>query len=105
MAKKTNVTINGVGYYRLRKTIGKDKNGNPIRKPFYGSSKKDAEAKYEEWLKNTSKGLKITSKKSLSMAMDIWMWKIERFSGNAETTFEQYEGMYRNYIESSDIGY
>lgn len=53
----------------------------------------------------SNKGLKITSKQSLSMAMDIWVWKIEKFSGNAETTFEQYEGMYRNYIESSDIGY
>ncbi len=105
MAVKTNVTINGVEYYRLRKTIGKDKNGNPIRKPFYGSSKKEAEAKYDQWLKNTAKGLKITPKQSLTMAMDIWLWKIEFYSGNAETTFERYEGIYRNYIESSDLGY
>lgn len=105
MAVKTNVTINGVEYYRLRKTIGKDKNGNPIRKPFYGSSKKEAEAKYDQWLKNTAKGLKITPKQSLTMAMDIWLWKIEFYSGNAETTFERYEGIYRNYIEASDLGY
>lgn len=104
MARKTNVVINGIEYYRLRKTIGKDKKGNPVRKPFYGKSKKDAEAKYAQWIKETSQGLKITSKQSLSMTMDIWLWNIEYYSGNAETTFERYEGIYRNYIADSDIG-
>ena len=105
MAVKTNVTINGVDYYRLRKTIGKDKDGNPIVKPFYGRSKREAEAKYDKWLVDTSQGLKITPNQSLTMAMYIWIWNIEFLKGHASTTFDRYEGIYRNYIETNPLGY
>lgn len=105
MAVKTNVTINGIEYYRLRKTIGKDKKGKDIIKPFYGKSKKDAERKYDQWKKNNAMGLRITEKQSLSMAMHIWLWQIEKVSGNSGGTFMRYEGIYRNYIEESDLGY
>lgn len=105
MAVKTNVKINGYEYYRLRKIIGKDKHGKDIIKPFYGKSKKDAERKYEEWIKNNAMGLKITDKQSLTMAMNIWLWQIEKVSGNTESTFMRYEGIYRNYVEESSIGY
>lgn len=105
MAKKTNVKINGKEYYRLRVTIGKDKDGEPIVKPFYGVSKRDAENKLDEWKKDRAQGLKIDADQSLTMAMYKWLWNIERVSGNKSKTFERYEGTYRNYVESSDIGY
>lgn len=105
MAVKTNVTIGGIDYFRIRKTIGKDKEGKDIIKPFYGKSKKDAESKYDEWRKNNAMGLRITEKQSLSMAMYIWLWQIEYVSGNSGGTFMRYEGIYRNYIEESDLGY
>ena len=54
MAKKTNCVINGTAYYRVTKTIGRKFNENgvevPVRKPFYGESKKDAEKKYQEYM-------------------------------------------------------
>jgi integrase len=105
MAVKTNVTINGIEYYRLRKTIGKDKHGEDIIKPFYGKSKSEAERKYEEWLKNTAMGLKITNKQSLTMAMRTWLWQIEKVSGNSAGTFTRYECIYRNYVEDSKLGH
>lgn len=105
MAKKTNCVINGIEYYRIRKTIGYDKNGNFVLKPFYGKSKSDAEYKYQEWAQNNSRGLKINDKESLTQAMYTWLWEIEKMSGNKESTFERYEGIYRNYVEDSELGY
>ena len=50
MAKKTNCTKNGKDYYRISITIGRSSNGKLIRKEFYGSSKKEAEKKRDEYL-------------------------------------------------------
>ena len=105
MAVKINVTINGKEYYRIRKTVGKDKNGNDKLKPFYGTSKKDAEKKRDEWIRDSSLGLKISDKQSLTMAMYTWLWVIERATGNKSSSFERYEGIYRNYIEETKLGY
>jgi integrase len=106
MAVKTNAKINGKEYYRLRVTIGKDKNGKDIIKNFYGSSKKDAERKKDEWLKENYLGLDhISSKDSLSKSMYSWLWDIEKVSGIKPSTFERYESIYRNYIENSTIGH
>lgn len=104
MAKKTNVTINGVDYYRLRKTIGYDRKGKPIIKPFYGDSKRDAQLKYEEWKKANDLGLKLDNQ-SISQAMYTWLWEIEKVSGTKLSTFDRYEGIYRNYIEKSKLGH
>ena len=40
MAKKTNSTINGKDYYRIRKVIGHTASGEKILKNFYGKAKK-----------------------------------------------------------------
>lgn len=105
LARKTNVEINGKQYYRLRKTIGRDKDGKPIVKPFYGTSKSDAEAKWDKWRLQRAKGLKIDRETSLTQAMYIWLWNIEYVSGNKSSTFERYEGVYRNYIDGTELGY
>jgi len=105
LARKTNVVINGIEYYRLRKTIGKDKSGKPIIKPFYGTSKSDAEAKYQQWRDERAKGLTINSNQSLTQAMHIWLWQIERMSGNKSSTFSRYEVIYRLDIDGYDLGY
>jgi len=105
MAVKTNVVINGKDYYRIRETIGKDKEGKAIIKPFYGTCKKDAERQRDEWVKNKSLGLKIDNGQSLTQAMYIWIWNVEKVSGNKSTTFERYEGIYRNHIDKTDLGY
>jgi len=105
MAKKTNVKINGKEYYRIRKTVGRDKDGAPIIKTFYGSSKAEAELKLAEFQQKKVLGLKITEKQSLAQAMKTWLWQVEKVSGNSSGTFTRYEGIYRNYIENSDLGH
>lgn len=53
MGVKTNTTIERNGkeynYFRITRTIGYE-NGKPIKKQFVGSSKKEAEAKYKQFL-------------------------------------------------------
>lgn len=106
MAIKTNVTINGKEYYRIRIVVGKDKNGEYIIKNFYGKSKKDAENKRDKWLQENHLGLNhVIKKDSLSMTMYDWIWNILRVSGIKESSFVRYEGIYRNYIENAEIGY
>lgn len=107
MAKqpKTNVEIGGYKYAKTSLTIGKDEKGNPIRKIFYGLTKTEAENKKKEYINNVEKGLNPDlSNQSLSQAMYAWLWNIERYSGNKSSSFERYEGIYRNYIKNSDIG-
>lgn len=61
MASKTNCTKNGKEYYRISKVVGHKINaaGNevPVRKEFYGESKKEAEEKYREYMAKKSQGL------------------------------------------------
>lgn len=52
MAKKTNVIINGKEYYRVTKTVGHKPDGTPIKKPFYGSCKSEADEKANEYINN-----------------------------------------------------
>ncbi len=99
------VTINGRRYYRIRKTIGKDNEGKPIVKAFYGTGKRDAETKYFKWCDNRTKGLTIDGDQSLTNAMHVWLWQIEKMSGNKSSTFERYEGVYRHDIDGYNLGY
>lgn len=102
---KTNTTIRDYDYFRVVLTIGKDAKGNPIQKQFYGTSKTDAEAKRTEYIKNITAGINPDlASQSLSMAMHTWLWDIEKRNGNKSSSFERYEGIYRNYVENSDLG-
>lgn len=106
MARKTNSTINGIDYYRLRVTIGKDRKGKDIIKNFYGTSKTDAENQKDKWMKDKLLGINhISTRDSLSMAMFNWVWDILKVSKIKDSTFERYEGIYRNYVEESRLGF
>jgi integrase len=59
MPRKTNVAINGKDYYRVRATVGKNSDGSEIRKAFYGSSRKEAEEKRDEYLTSIKRGLNV----------------------------------------------
>jgi hypothetical protein len=54
---KTNYSINGAGYYRIRKNVGYNSKGEPIRKVFYGKNKKEAEDKVLEYMMSLENGL------------------------------------------------
>ncbi len=105
MAKKTNSKINGNEYYRIRKVIGHKSNGEKILKNFYGSSKKEAEQKANEYLNSIQNGLLINFDNfTLSELMHSWLFDFLHNSSKIKpSTFQRYEGLYRNYIKNSEI--
>lgn len=105
MAVKTNFEVNGKNYFRTSVSVGKDSDGKLIRKTFYGKSQKEAESKKKEYLDGLSSGLSIDYKNAfLGSTMKVWLFEVVNISNNVKpTTFERYEGIYRNYISNSDI--
>jgi len=102
---KINSTVKGKDYFRVRAFIGFDDKGEYVYKNFYGSSKSDAENKRNAYLKEIESGLNPDlSSQSLTMAMNTWLWSIEKYSGNKSSSFERYEGIYRNYLRDAEIG-
>ena len=102
---KTNVSINGYDYAKVYLYLGRDEKGNPVHKAFYGTSKTEAENKKKQYVKDLEAGLNPDlGNQSLSQAMYSWLWDIEKRSGNKSSTFERYEGIYRNYIRNVNIG-
>ena len=76
MAKKTNCTINGRDYYRITKVVGRKLNDKgvevPVRKTFYGDSKKDAEDKYQKFMEKKAAGLE-TKTQHFGVLADSWI--------------------------------
>lgn len=105
MAKKTNSKINGKEYYRIRKVVGHTASGKKILKNFYGESKKEAEQKANEYLNNIENGLIINFEDfTLSELMHTWLFDFLHNSSKIKpSTFQRYEGLYRNYIKESEI--
>lgn len=104
MARKTNTKINGSEYYRVTAVIGRDSNGKLIRKQFYGKTKKEAEDKKIEYLNGIKSGLKVDSQNiTLGDLMHLWLFEVIKLKIKA-SSFEKYEGLYRNYIKDSNIG-
>ena len=103
---KTNLNIGEYDYFRTRVTIGHDINGKPIRKPFYGRTKGEAEAKKKEYIKAIESGINPDlGSQTLERSMYTWLWNIERHVGNKSSTFERYESIFRNYVQGSSIGH
>ena len=105
MAKKTNSKINGKEYYRIRKVVGHTASGEKILKNFYGESKKEAEQKASEYLNNIENGLIIDFENfTLAELMHTWLFDFLHNSSKIKpSTFQRYEGLYRNYIKESEI--
>ncbi|WP_411679759.1 hypothetical protein [Clostridium thailandense] len=103
MARKTNTEINGSEYYRITATIGRDSNGKLIRKQFYGSSKKEAEDKKNEYLAGIKNGLNTDFKNAiLGELMHSWLFEIVRLKVKP-SSFQKYEGIFRNYIKEREL--
>jgi len=98
MPKKTNFTANGSNYYRVTATIGKKSDGSPIRKQFYGSSKKEAEAKRDEYIAGLKQGLSVGyDKATFGMAFEHWLNHVQRHSIGL-STYAKYESFHRLHI-------
>jgi len=103
MAKKTNYNINGKEYFRVRRTIGHNPDGSPIIKPFYGTCEKEATEKANKYIHDLKLGL-IDNDKSITINSLFPKWLFEVKKNEVKpTTFEKYEGMYRNYISKNII--
>lgn len=103
MATKTNCNKNGVKYYRVYLELGRDSKGNRVRKEFYGKSKKEAEEKLEKYKNGLNIGLSNDYDK-LVLGNVCKLWLFEKVKNTVKpSTFEHYEGIYRNYIKLSPL--
>ena len=99
MAKKTNFEVNGKKYYRVTRTIGKKPDGSLLRKSFYGTGINEANQKADKYLEDLKLGLQ-TDKGFITLNALFPKWLFEYKKNEIKrSTFETYEGLYRNYIE------
>ena len=98
---------NGKKYFRITRTIGKKSDGTPIKKEFYGNTKSEAEEKANKWLQDIDNGLNPNYRSfDINTLVDMWLYNIKIKDSNFKpSSFTKYEGLYRNYIKDSDIGY
>lgn len=103
MAKKTNFNVNGKEYYRVTRTVGKKADGTPIRKPFYGSCKSEAEEKADDYMNKLKNGFSLDFEQVTNDELiHKWLFQV-KLNKVKPSTFQAYEGIYRNYIKDSDI--
>ena len=105
MANKTNfTTASGVECYRLVKKVGmkKNKNGDwvPDRKAFYGKNKKEAEAKYQEYIKAPSKESKKLFGAMMKSYIDNVFLKDDTYKPTTQT---RYIDSYVDIFEDDEI--
>lgn len=105
MAKKTNIEINGNKYFRVTRTIGKKADGTPVRKSFYGTGINEANEKADKYMNDIKNGL-IANFDTVTVndLMHTWLFDFLHNSSKIKpSTFQRYEGIYRNYIKESPI--
>ena len=103
MPRKTNFTANGNDYFRVTKTIGKDADGKPIRKQFYGESKMEAENKRDEYMAGIKRGFAIDYDKAIfADALKNWLDRVHKPSIRL-STYQKYETNFRLRIKGSAI--
>lgn len=103
MARKTNFEVNGKEYYRITKTIGKKSDGTSIRKQFYGAGIKEANQKADEYMNKIKNGLICNFEYiTLNDLMYKWLFQV-KINELKPSSFQSYEGIYRNYVKSSEI--
>lgn len=105
MAKKTNFEVNGNKYFRVTRTVGKKADGTAIRKTFYGTGINEANEKADEYMNKLKNGL-VTNFDNITVneLMHTWIFEFLHNSSKLKpSTFQRYEGIYRNYIKESRI--
>ncbi|WP_289293098.1 tyrosine-type recombinase/integrase [Romboutsia ilealis] len=97
--------VNGVNKgWRASISVGRDENGKLIRKQFYGKTQKEVKEKLEEFKKQLNLGTLPTDDKiTLEQWYHTWLFDY-KFKELKPTSFERYEGVYRNYIKDTSLG-
>lgn len=105
MATKYNYEKNGKKYFRITRVIGKKADGTPIRKEFYGDGEKDANEKADAFMNKLKNGMSIDFENvTINDLLHTYLWEFMYYSSDIKpSTFQRYEGVYRNYIKESDI--
>lgn len=105
MAKKTNCTINGKEYYRITRKIGMKRNKHGIwvddRKTFYGSCKKEAEEKYQEYMEQQKTGTAISD--CFGEVIEDWIEHVFKYSDLARSTKAKYISAYEKLLQPSKL--
>jgi len=108
MPRKTNfTTVDKKGnlnrYYRVTAPIGKKPDGKPLRKRFYGTSKKEAEAKRDEYMAGLRQGLSVDyQKNTFGNAFDHWLNTVHRHSIGL-SSYDKYSRFHRLYIANCEL--
>ncbi len=103
MAKKTNFEVNGNKYYRVSRTVGHKADATPIRKFFYGTGVKEANEKADEYMNKLKSGLSLDFETvTIDELIYKWLFQI-KINEVKPSSFQSYEGTYRNYIKDSEI--
>lgn len=95
---------NGKTYYRGMLTLGSDEDGKLIRKSFNSTKKQDVINKMAEYKTKNNAGL-LPSDDKITLQQWFYTWLFDfRINDLKPSSFERYEGIYRNYIKDSTIG-
>lgn len=90
--------------WRSTITLGRNEDGELIRKQFYGKTKLEALNKANEYKNKYSSGiLPSDDKMTLKDWVRIWLYEY-RINDLKPSSLSVYDGVYRNYIENSSIG-
>lgn len=103
MAKKTNFKVNNYTYFKVTKTIGHRADGTPIKKPFYGSCKSEAEEKANKYINDLKLGLINNDKVyTINILLPLWLYGIKK-NNIKSSTLDSYDGIYKKYIKPNII--
>jgi integrase len=104
MAKKTNFkNKSGNKYFRTSAVVGHKPDGKPIQKQFYGSSKKEAEEKKQQYLLGINQGLSQDFDKTMFKSIfDLWFFEVKK-PHVKKNTFKVYMVEYNKRIVTSEI--
>lgn len=97
-------TKNGKLYYKATLTIGVNDEGKLIRKSFCSYKKQEVLNRMAEYKTQLNNGL-ISSDDKITLEQWFHTWLFEfRINELKDTSFERYEGIFRNYIKGSILG-
>jgi integrase len=102
MAKKTNCTINGKAYYRIRFKVGLTPEGKPKYENFYGSSKSEAEAMKHAFIKNGLNQGSMNHNELMHELLGVW-FKVIKTPSISMNTHASYTNAIKNHINKSKL--
>lgn len=90
--------------WRAKIMIGYNDDGKPVRKEFFGKTRKEVQNKLDEYKKQLNSGIiPADDKITLAEWYYTWLWDFRKKDLKPKS-FQRYEGIYRNYIVGSEIG-